>query len=59
MLKVGEKLGHATEFRVLVDDLHHSIPVCPLPPLWWIPFYLVLVSFHDRGFDFVFMVTSH
>lgn len=59
MLKVGEKLGHTTEFRVLVDDWHRSVPVCPLPPLWWIPFYLVSVSFHDRGFDFVFMVTPH
>lgn len=58
MLKVGKKLGNTTEFTLLVDDLHHTIPVFPLPSLWWIPFYLVLVSFHDIGFDFVFVVTS-
>lgn len=59
MLKVVEKLGNTTEFTLLVDDLHHTIPVFPLLSLWWIPFYLVSVSFHDIGFDFVFMVTSY
>lgn len=56
MLKVGEKLGNTTELTLLMDDLYHTIPVFPLPSLWWILFYLVSVSFHDTGFDFVFMV---
>lgn len=30
MLKVGEKLGDSTEFTLLMNDLHHAVPVFPL-----------------------------